>query len=181
MNFELTPLAGVVIVHPKVHPDARGFFFESYHEPRYVEAGIDARFVQDNHSSSVQGTLRGLHAQLRRPQAKLLRCIEGSIYDVVVDVREGSVTYGQSYGIELSALNYRQIYVPMGFLHGFCVTSPTAQVEYKCSDVYVPDDQIGVRWNDPDLRIEWPVTDPILSDKDKNAPLLKELAAKLPR
>jgi dTDP-4-dehydrorhamnose 3,5-epimerase len=181
MNVEKTPLAGLLLVHPRVHPDARGFFFESYHEPRYVEAGIDARFVQDNHSASVQGTLRGLHAQLERPQAKLLRCIEGSIFDVAVDVRQGSDTYGRWFGVELSAQNHRQLYVPSGFLHGFCVTSPTAQVEYKCSDVYVPQDQVGVRWDDPDLGIEWPLQDPILSDKDRQAPFLRDLVEKLPR
>jgi dTDP-4-dehydrorhamnose 3,5-epimerase len=181
MNVEKTPLAGLLVVHPRVHPDERGFFFESYHEPRYVEAGIDARFVQDNHSASVQGTLRGLHAQLERPQAKLLRCIEGSVFDVVVDVRQGSETFGQWFGVELSAQNYRQIYVPAGYLHGFCVTSPTAQIEYKCSDIYVPSDQVSVRWDDPDLGIQWPVSDPILSDKDRMAPLLRDLASKLPR
>jgi dTDP-4-dehydrorhamnose 3,5-epimerase len=181
MNVEKTPLAGLLVVHPKVHLDARGFFFESYNEPRYVAAGIDVRFVQDNHSSSVQGTLRGLHAQLQRPQAKLLRCIEGSIFDVAVDVRCGSETYGQWFGIELSTANHRQLFVPAGFLHGFCVTSPSAQVEYKCSDVYVPDDQVGVRWNDPDIGIQWPVTEPILSEKDAHAAFLKHLADKLPR
>ena len=181
MNVEKTPLAGLLVVHPKVHPDARGFFFESYHEPRYAAAGIEVRFVQDNHSASVQRTLRGLHAQLQRPQAKLLRCIEGSIFDVAVDVREGSPTFGRWFGLELSAKNHRQLFVPAGFLHGFCVLSETAQVEYKCSDVYVPEDQVSVRWDDPDIGIEWPVDQPILSDKDKSAPLLKDLSHKLPR
>ena len=181
MNVEKTPLAGLLVVHPKVHPDARGFFLESYHESRYAEAGIDVRFIQDNHSSSVQGTLRGLHAQLQRPQAKLVRCIEGAIFDVAVDVREGSATFGQWFGVELTALNHRQLYVPAGFLHGFCVTSEQAQVEYKCSDVYVPGDQVGVRWNDPDIGIQWPLKDPLLSDKDRDAPLLRSLSAQLPR
>jgi dTDP-4-dehydrorhamnose 3,5-epimerase len=181
MNVEKTPLAGLLVVHPKVHPDARGFFLETYHESRYAEAGIDVRFIQDNHSSSVQGTLRGLHAQLQRPQAKLVRCIEGAIFDVAVDVREGSATFGQWFGVELTALNHRQLYVPAGFLHGFCVTSEQAQVEYKCSDVYVPGDQVGVRWNDPDIGIQWPLKDPLLSDKDRDAPLLRSLSAQLPR
>jgi dTDP-4-dehydrorhamnose 3,5-epimerase len=181
MNVEKTPLSGLLVVHPKLHPDARGFFLETYHEQRYMDAGVDARFVQDNHSSSLLGTLRGLHAQGRRPQAKLVRCIEGSIFDVAVDVREGSETFGQWFGVELSALNHRQLYVPVGFLHGFCVTSAQAQVEYKCSDVYVPDDQIGVRWDDPDIAIQWPLADPLLSDKDRDAPLLRDLSAQLPR
>ena len=181
MNVEKTPLSGLVVVHPKVHPDARGFFLETYHESRYVDEGIDVRFIQDNHSSSVQGTLRGLHAQLQRPQAKLVRCIEGSIFDVAVDVREGSPTFGQWFGMELTALNHRQLYVPAGFLHGFCVTSDQAQVEYKCSDVYVPGDQVSVRWNDPDIGIAWPLKDPLLSDKDRDAPLLRDLSAQLPR
>jgi dTDP-4-dehydrorhamnose 3,5-epimerase len=181
MNVEKTPLAGLLVVHPKVHPDARGFFLETYHESRYIEEGIDVRFIQDNHSSSVQGTLRGLHAQLQRPQAKLVRCIEGGIFDVAVDVREGSPTFGRWFGVELSAQNHRQLYVPAGFLHGFCVTSEQAQVEYKCSDVYVPGDQVGVRWNDPDIGIQWPLTDPLLSDKDRDAPFLRSLGAQLPR
>ena len=181
MNVEQTPLRGLLLVHPRVHPDARGFFLESYNEPRYVAAGIDVQFVQDNHSQSVYGTLRGLHTQLQRPQAKLLRCIEGSIFDVAVDIRQGSSTYGQWYGIELTAQNHRQLFVPVGFLHGFCVTSDQAQVEYKCSDVYVADDQVSVRWDDPDLAIQWPIKDPILSDKDKQAPFLKHLIDKLPR
>lgn len=181
MLVENTPLAGLVVVHPKVHPDARGFFFESYNEPRYVAAGIGSRFVQDNHSSSSKGTLRGLHAQHRHPQAKLLRVLQGCIFDVAVDVRKGSATYGQWFGVELSAENFKQLFVPEGFLHGFCVTSEQAQVEYKCSDVYVPDDQVSVRWDDPDIGVRWPTKDPLLSAKDKDAPFLKDLAHLYPR
>lgn len=181
MHVETTSLPGVLLVTPKVHRDGRGFFIETYHEERYRAAGVDARFVQDNHSQSVQGTLRGLHAQLKRPQAKLVRCVEGSIWDVAVDIRVGSPTFGQWVGVELSAETGQQIYVPVGFAHGFAVLSERAQVEYKCSDVYVPDDQLGLRWNDPELKIEWPIAQPILSDKDKAAPLLKDLLGVLPR
>jgi dTDP-4-dehydrorhamnose 3,5-epimerase len=181
MNVVTTPLLGLLIIEPRVHPDSRGFFFESYHEPRYRAAGVDARFVQDNHSQSVYGTLRGLHAQLTRPQAKLLRCLEGSIFDVAVDVRAGSSTYGRWFGVGLSAENYKQLYVPVGFLHGFCVTSERAQVEYKCSDVYVPEDQVTVRWDDPEIGVQWPVKDLVLSEKDRSAPLLTQLRDKFPR
>jgi dTDP-4-dehydrorhamnose 3,5-epimerase len=181
MNVVPTPIAGLLVLEPKVHADARGFFVESYQEARYQAAGIAPRFVQDNHSSSSLGTLRGLHAQLKRPQAKLLRCIEGSIFDVAVDVRQGSATYGQWFGVELTAANFKQLFVPAGFLHGFCVTSERAQVEYKCSDLYVPDDQISVLWNDPGIGIQWPVKDPLLSEKDGTAPTLAHWAPQLPR
>jgi dTDP-4-dehydrorhamnose 3,5-epimerase len=180
MHVESTSIPGVLLVTPSVFRDSRGFFVETYHEARYAEAGMAARFVQDNHSLSVQGTLRGLHAQLKRPQAKLVRCVQGSIWDVAVDIREGSPTFGRWVGAELSAATARQIYIPEGFAHGFAVLSDTAEVEYKCSDVYVPDDQLTVRWNDPALEIAWPLQDPILSEKDRLAPLLKELAGTLP-
>lgn len=181
MHVETTALPGVLLITPKVFRDARGFFIETYHEERYRAAGVDARFVQDNHSQSGQGTLRGLHAQLKRPQAKLVRCVEGSIWDVAVDVRVGSPTFGRWVGAELSAETGQQIYVPPGFVHGFAVLSPSAQVEYKCSDFYAADDQLAVRWDDPDLGVEWPVRNPLLSDKDRAAPLLKDLMHVLPR
>ncbi len=181
MIIEETFIPDLLVIHPKVHPDARGFFFESYHEPRYQAAGIKARFVQDNHSSSSQGTLRGLHAQLRHPQAKLLRVLQGAIYDVAVDVRKGSGTYGKWFGVELSAENFKQLYVPAGFLHGFYVKSAQAQVEYKCSDIYVADDQVSVRWDDPEIGIQWGAHEPLLSEKDRQAPFLKDLAAQYPR
>ncbi len=180
MNVIPTPLPGVLVIEPKVHRDERGFFVETYHEPRYQAAGVPARFIQDNQSSSVKGTLRGLHAQVRHPQAKLVRCIEGSVFDVAVDVRKGSKTFGKWFGETLSADNARQMYLPVGFVHGFAVLSERAQVEYKCSGVYVADDQLTVLWNDPEIGIAWPLADPILSDKDRGAKTLKEQAGLLP-
>ena len=162
-----TELPGVIIIEPRVFSDARGFFFESYHAPRYAEAGITVTFVQDNHSSSAKNTIRGLHYQLRRPQAKLMRVIRGSVLDVAVDIRRGSPTFGRWVGVELSAENKRQLFVPAGFGHGFCATSDVAELEYKCSDVYVADDQHGVLWSDPTIGIKWPVRAPILSDADR--------------
>jgi dTDP-4-dehydrorhamnose 3,5-epimerase len=174
------PLPGVVFIQPQVHRDARGFFIETYHAPRYREAGVDTDFVQDNQSSSVRGTLRGLHAQLKRPQAKLLRCSQGEIFDVAVDVRKGSPSFGKWFGAVLSADNARQLYVPAGFVHGFAVLSERALVEYKCSDVYVPDDQLSVLWNDPAIGVDWGIQDPILSMKDSQAKPLAELMDLLP-
>lgn len=180
MHVEGTSIPGVLLISPKVFADPRGFFVETYHEERYASHGMPAHFVQDNHSQSAKGTLRGLHAQLKRPQAKLVRCIEGSIWDVAVDVRLGSPTFGKWVGAELSAATAMQIYIPEGFVHGFAVLSERAQVEYKCSDVYVADDQFTIRWNDPELGVHWPITDPLLSDKDRTAPLLKDVRGQLP-
>lgn len=163
-----TDLPGVVVIEPQVFTDARGFFFESYNAERYAEAGIPATFVQDNHSCSTKSTIRGLHYQFRHPQAKLLRVIRGAVFDVAVDIRRGSPTFGRWVGIELSAQNKRQLFIPAGLAHGFCVTSDRAEVEYKCTDFYVPDDQHGVLWSDPRIGIAWPVQDPVLSEKDKN-------------
>ncbi len=181
MHVEPTALPGVLLITPQVHRDGRGLFIETYHEERYKAAGMPARFVQDNHSQSGKGTLRGLHAQLKRPQAKLVRCVEGRIWDVACDVRVGSPTFGVWVGAELSAETGRQIYVPTGFVHGFAVLSETAQVEYKCSDIYVPDDQLTVLWNDPQLKVQWPLESPILSDKDRDAKPLAALMDVLPR
>lgn len=175
MRFLATELPGVILIEPDVHKDARGFFLETYHRRKYQEGGIPGDFVQDNHSHSVRGTLRGLHAQRRRPQGKLVRAVEGEIYDVAVDARPGSATFGRWTAATLSAENFRQLYVPPGFLHGFCVLSPTAQVEYKCTDFYEPADEIGVLWNDPELAIPWPVKDPVLSEKDRRLPTWREL------
>ena len=175
MRFLETKIPGVVVIEPLVHQDGRGFFLETYHEPRYREQGIPVRFVQDNHSRSVGGTLRGLHAQSPNAQGKLIRCIEGSIWDVAVDVRLGSPVFGQHVATELSAENFRQLYVPPGLLHGFCVTSEVTQVEYKCTAVYDPAADFSVRWNDPELAIPWPIADPILSDKDRDAPFLRDV------
>lgn len=180
MKFTLTDLEGVILVEPKVHGDARGFFVETYHEQRYVAGGIAERFVQDNHSKSKRGTLRGLHAQRHRPQGKLVRAVEGEIFDVAVDVRRGSPTFGRWVGELLSAGNFRQLYVPPGFVHGFCVLSQSAQVEYKVTDFYDQDDEYGIVWDDPDIAIDWPIDDPLLSDRDRAAPTLREIENRLP-
>jgi dTDP-4-dehydrorhamnose 3,5-epimerase len=176
-----TTLPGVLLVEPEVHRDPRGFFLETYRADAYGRHGIDVSFVQDNHSRSVAGTLRGLHLQVRRPQAKLIRVVEGEIYDVAVDVRRGSPTFGRWVAVTLSAENFRQCYIPRGFAHGFCVTSATAQIEYKCSDVYDPGGELGIRWDDPSLAISWPVGEPILSARDRGHPALDEVAERLPR
>jgi dTDP-4-dehydrorhamnose 3,5-epimerase len=170
----------VVVVEPAVHVDGRGFFLETYHAGRYREHGIDGPFVQDNHSRSSEGTLRGLHLQLRHPQGKLIRVIEGEIFDVAVDVRRGSPAFGRWVGVVLSAENFAQCYVPPGFAHGFCVTSRIAQVEYKCTDVYDPESEIGLAWNDPALGIAWPVDRPTLSARDSRHPRLADLLDRLP-
>ena len=174
MKVTQTELDGVVIVEPAVHGDGRGFFVETYRQDRYSAAGLPATFVQDNHSSSRKGTLRGLHAQRNYPQGKLVRTIEGEIFDVAVDIRKGSKTFGRWVSAILTAESFRQLYVPPGFLHGFCVISEQAQVEYKCTDFYHPEDEIGVVWNDPQIGIEWPVPAPVVSDKDRNASTLNQ-------
>lgn len=175
-----TELDGVLVIEPQVHRDDRGFFAETYHAARYVAAGVGATFVQDNHSRSVRGTLRGMHAQLQRPQAKLLRVLRGAIYDVVVDVRRGSPTFKRWISVELSDENFRQIYVPIGFAHGFCVLSDVAEVEYKCSDVYQAGDELGLAWDDPEVGIRWPVDAPLLSPKDRQGARLAQLLDRLP-
>lgn len=176
MQVRETALPGVLIIEPRVFRDARGFFVETFHADRYAAAGIPGPFVQDNHSRSQFGTLRGLHWQWRRPQGKLIRVVEGEIYDVAVDVRPGSATFGRWIGATLSADDFRQLYIPPGFAHGFCVTSPYAQVEYKCTDLYDPEGEHGMRWNDPDLAITWPLNvEPILSPRDQQHPWLREM------
>ena len=179
MNFRPTPLAGVILVEPDVHRDARGFFLETYHAGKYKAGGIDTVFVQDNHSRSSKDTLRGLHAQWRKPQGKLVRTLQGEIFDVAVDVRLGSPTFGKWFGATLSSENHHQLWVPSGFIHGFCVLSETAEVEYKCTDLYDPGGELGVRWDDPAIGIDWPIAQPILSAKDAAAPLLKDVRDKL--
>jgi dTDP-4-dehydrorhamnose 3,5-epimerase len=176
-----TELPGVVLIEPDVYHDARGFFLESYHAAKYRAIGIEAAFVQDNHSRSVYGTIRGLHLQVGRPQGKLIRVIEGEIYDVAVDVRLGSPTFGKWVGIALSAANFRQCYIPPGFAHGFSVRSPVAQIEYKCTDVYDPASEVGVAWNDSSLGIPWGVESPTLSDKDSRHKPLASVVDLLPR
>ena len=180
MRFVPTDLPGVIVVEPDVHRDARGFFLETYHAAKYAAAGIHGAFVQDNHSRSVHATVRGLHLQVLRPQAKLLRVIEGEIYDVAVDVRRGSPTFGRWVGVTLSADSHRQCYVPAGFAHGFSVISETAQVEYKCTDLYDPDSEIGIAWDDPEIAIQWPFRQPLLSDRDRANPRLAAVGHRLP-
>jgi dTDP-4-dehydrorhamnose 3,5-epimerase len=180
MKFLPTRLAGVTIVEPDVFHDGRGFFLETYREDKYRAGGIDARFVQDNHSRSVGGTIRGLHAQRRHPQAKLVRALAGAIIDVVVDIRRGSSTYLEWISVELSAENFREIFVPAGYAHGICVISEFAEIEYKCTDYYDPKDEMRIIWNDPSIGVAWPVTTPILSPKDRAARTLEEQIDLLP-
>jgi len=173
-------IPGVLVIEPKVFRDRRGFFVETYHVQRYEDAGITERFVQDNYSRSVRSTLRGLHFQEPHAQGKLVMAVEGTVYDVVVDVRKGSPSFGKWYGAELSAENLWQIYVPPGCAHGFCVISETAAFLYKCTDYYSPENERGVLWNDPALGIVWPVSQPILSAKDQAYPTLAQMTAELP-
>ena len=171
-----TALPGVLIIEPQVFADRRGFFLESYNLARYAEHGIDVAFVQDNHSRSTRGTLRGLHYQAPPGQAKLVRVTAGEVFDVAVDIRWGSPTYGHWVGVTLSAENHRQLYIPTGFAHGFCVVSESADFLYKVTSYYDPTAERGVAWDDPALGIEWPVEDPILSDRDRQHPRLADAA-----
>jgi dTDP-4-dehydrorhamnose 3,5-epimerase len=180
VRFVPTALAGVIVVEPDVYWDERGYFFETYHAEKYRQGGIPGPFVQDNHSRSIAGALRGLHLQVGRPQGKLIRVIEGEVYDVAVDVRRGSPAFGRWVGVMLSAENFRQCYIPPGFAHGFCVVSPIAQVEYKCTDLYDASTEIGIAWNDPALAIAWPVDQPTLSPRDQHHHSLADLADVLP-
>ena len=177
-----TELPEVLLVEPDVHLDDRGFFLETWHAEKYAAAGLDAKFVQDNHSRSSRGTLRGLHAQLNKPQGKLVRASVGEIYDVAVDIRQGSPTFGEHVGVLLSAENFRQLWVPEGYAHGFCVVSESAELQYKCTDVYDPTGDIIIRWDDPALAIEWPVREPLLSERDRTARVLADHdTSELPR
>ncbi len=165
-----------MIIEPEVYSDNRGFFLEVFHQKRYVLAGVGSVFVQDNMSFSIQGTLRGLHYQYPDAQAKLVNVVEGEIFDVVVDIRRGSPNFGQWFGTRLSDNNRRQMYIPEGFAHGFCVISERAYVNYKCSDFYSPENERGILWSDPNLYIDWPVKTPLLSAKDNQNPLLQEVS-----
>ena len=176
MNVQGTALKGVVIIQPQVFGDQRGFFMETFQAERYrTLAGINLDFVQDNHSRSAKGVLRGLHAQLTKPQGKLVRVSQGEVYDVAVDINPNSATFGQYVAVVLSAENQRQLYIPPGYAHGFCVLSETADFQYKCTDYYDPSDEGGVIWNDPDIGIDWPISKPKLSEKDLQLPTLKQL------
>jgi len=177
-NFIKTPIQDLYIIEPTIFGDNRGYFMETYNYNEFKQAGLDMIFVQDNQSKSKKGVLRGLHFQKTKPQGKLVRVIDGEVFDVAVDLRKNSKTYGKWYGIVLSSENKKQFYVPEGFAHGFLVLSETAEFVYKCTNFYDPADECGLMWNDPDIGIEWPVgndTDIILSTKDKNHPLMSQL------
>ena len=177
MEIIESELPGVVHIYPKVFGDNRGFFLETYNDRRYRDAGISHTFVQDNHSRSSHGVLRGLHYQLEHPQGKLVRVVQGVAFDVAVDIRQGSPTFGNSAWAILSAGIGNQFWIPPGFAHGFCVLSDSADFEYKCTDFYHPEDEGTVVWNDPDLAIPWPVRSPSLSEKDSSARRLRDIAS----
>jgi dTDP-4-dehydrorhamnose 3,5-epimerase len=180
MRLIATEIADIVIVEPDVYRDDRGFFLETYHADRYRAAGIEGPFVQDNRSRSIRGAIRGLHLQRSRPQGKLIQVVEGEVFDVAVDVRRGSPTFGRWVGVILSAGNFRQCYIAPGFAHGFCVLSDVAQVEYKCTELYDPSDELGIAWDDPRIAIAWPIAEPVLSDRDRRHPTLAAVADRLP-
>ncbi len=175
MYFTPSPtLPEVVIIEPELFQDNRGFFMEMYHQKKFHEAGIKENFVQDNRSRSHRGTIRGLHYQLGKPQGKLVSALSGEVFDVAVDIRKGSPTIGKWFGMTLIGESKKGLYIPPGFAHGFCVLSEEAEFFYKCSDFYSPEDERCIRWNDPDLAIDWPVENPVISEKDANAPLFKD-------
>jgi len=174
MEFIQTEIPDVILIKPAVIEDHRGFFMESYHIVKFKAGGIQCTFVQDNHAKSVQNTLRGLHFQVQYPQAKLLRCINGKVFDVAVDIRKDSSTYGKWVGEVLSGENKHQLFIPSGFAHGYYVMSETAEIAYKCSEIYNPQDEQGLRWDDSDIAINWPGENPILSKKDRVLPVLAD-------
>lgn len=180
MRFIETELKGVLLVEPEVFEDSRGYFLETYHSKKFADGGIRGPFVQDNFSKSVRGTIRGLHYQLKHAQGKLVTVVEGTVFDVAVDIRTGSPTFGRWVGVELSAENKRELYIPPGFAHGFCVISDTAGMLYKCTDLYSPQDERGIIWNDRTIGIRWPVAHPLLSTKDQAYKSLAEMAGELP-
>ena len=174
-TFHKTEIEGVYIIEPKVFGDDRGYFMETYKESDFIEAGLDYKFVQDNQSKSRKGVLRGLHYQLHHPQAKLVRVISGEVFDVAVDLRKNSPTYGKWVGVILTAENKKMFMIPRGFAHGFVVLSETAEFVYKCDELYHPEDEGGIMWNDPEVGVVWPYEgEPLLSEKDKKHPSLKE-------
>ena len=180
MEVQETVLSGVLLFVPQVFPDSRGYFFESFQNEHYQQAGLNESFVQDNLSRSTKGTLRGLHYQLQQPQGKLVTVVRGEVFDVAVDIRQGSPTFGKWFGSILSDENHLQLYIPPDFAHGFYVVSEVADFYYKCTDYYVPGDEHGIIWNDSDIAIDWPVTtEPLLSAKDTKLPSLSEVAAEL--
>jgi dTDP-4-dehydrorhamnose 3,5-epimerase len=179
MKVTPTKLAGVLILEPRVFADERGYFMESYNRKQYAQIpGLDVEFVQDNHSRSRKNVLRGLHMQRHHPQGKLVRVVNGHVWDVAVDVDPASPTFRQWVGIDLTADNHLQLYIPPGYAHGFCVLSEIADFEYKCTDFYFPDDEVGLLWNDPELGIQWPLRNPILSNRDVANPTLREVLSR---
>lgn len=177
MKIVSTSLEGVILIIPPVFKDDRGFFMEVFQQKKYNDLGIERIFVQDNLSHSVKGTLRGLHFQVKQPQGKLVQVIRGEIFDVAVDIRHESPTFGKWTSVHLSSQNKHQLYVPEGFAHGFCVLSDSADVLYKCTDYYAPHDEGGILWSDPDIAITWPVKDPVLSPKDSRYPYLRDISS----
>lgn len=174
MNVIPTSLPGVLILEPRVFRDDRGYFLETYHRERYSEVGISAEFVQDNRSHSVKNILRGLHYQLQHPQGKLCQVVRGEVFDVAVDIRRDSPHFGQWTGVILSEHNFRQLYVPPGFAHGYCTLTDDVDFLYKCTDRYYPDDERTIIWDDPQIGIDWPIAAPLVSEKDRRAPLLAD-------
>ena len=174
MQVERTPIDGLLIISPKIFADHRGFFFESYNEESFGEAGIDVQWKQDNHVGSAKNAVRGLHFQRGKGQAKLVRCVKGRVWDVAVDIRPDSPTLGRWHAVELTDENRKMFFVPVGFAHGYAVLSDEAETLYKCSNVYDPETEDEILWNDPDLKVDWPVASPILSDRDRGAQTFKE-------
>ncbi|MBN1764765.1 MAG: dTDP-4-dehydrorhamnose 3,5-epimerase [Sedimentisphaerales bacterium] len=181
VQIQSTDLPGVLVIKPQVFGDKRGFFLETFNQKTYAEAGLERVFIQDNLSHSCRGVIRGLHYQLNHPQGKLVFVVKGEIFDVAVDIRKGSPSFGQWTGVHLSENNHKQIFVPEGFAHGFCVLSDEADVIYKCTDLYTPGDDYGILWSDEHINVDWPVQNPVVSEKDQKNPCLSELAEdKLP-
>jgi len=178
MKVSETNLPGVLIIEPKAFGDHRGFFLETFQAERYREAGIEFPFVQDNHSRSQRGVLRGLHLQHNQPQGKLVSVSRGAVFDVAVDIDPASSTCGEYVGVELSEENHLQLWIPPGYAHGFCVLSDVADFQYKCTDFYNPQDESGLLWNDPDVGVAWPIESPRLSEKDQRLPTLRQLLEK---
>lgn len=176
MNVSTTPLSGLLLIEPKVFEDPRGFFLETFNAAKYAQAGVPGTFVQDNWSRSVKDTVRGLHFQHPKGQGKLVWASRGSVWDVAVDIRKGSPTFGKWFGVELSEANKKQLWIPPGFAHGFCVLSDTADFQYKCTELYAPDCEQAIAWNDPELAVDWPTKTPLLSKKDLAAPRLADVA-----
>lgn len=181
-SIERTSIPDVVIITPEIFKDDRGYFYESFNTNDFKDLGLPTTFVQDNQAYSKKDTLRGFHYQLRHQQGKLVRAISGEVFDVVIDIRKGSPTFGQSAGVILSEINQKIMFIPKGFAHAYLVLSKDAIFQYKCTDVYHPEDEHGIRWNDPDLNVGWPIEKPILSEKDSKLPLLKNVKdKKLPK